>query len=98
MAFEQAFWALLGVMVWTRTTTTSSTTSKLKASHKAAPLVSVSEALTLLMVGILAHPNRCLLTHLGSIVFGGIDIMKYSGPLQKQPIIPRALAPDGYAR
>ncbi|KAE8447342.1 hypothetical protein EG329_010900 [Mollisiaceae sp. DMI_Dod_QoI] len=34
----------------------------------------------------------------GEIIFGGIDIMKYSGPLQKQPIIPRNLAPDGYAR
>ncbi|KUJ08970.1 acid protease [Mollisia scopiformis] len=34
----------------------------------------------------------------GAIIFGGIDIMKYSGPLQKQPIIPRNLAPDGYAR
>jgi hypothetical protein len=40
----------------------------------------------------------CLLMFLGAIIFGGIDIMKYSGPLQKQPIIPRNLAPDGYAR
>ena len=31
----------------------------------------------------------------GSIIFGGIDTMKYRGPLEKRPIIPASEAPDG---
>ncbi|KAF8861487.1 acid protease [Acephala macrosclerotiorum] len=34
----------------------------------------------------------------GAIIFGGIDVMKYSGSLQKMPIIPKTSAPDRYAR
>jgi len=34
----------------------------------------------------------------GSIIFGGIDTMKYIGALEKRPIIPYFLAPDGYPR
>jgi hypothetical protein len=34
----------------------------------------------------------------GSIIFGGIDTMKYTGPLEKCPIIPAAEAPDGLDR
>jgi hypothetical protein len=34
----------------------------------------------------------------GSIIFGGIDTMKYIGALEKRPIIPYNLAPDGYPR
>jgi len=38
------------------------------------------------------------LTFLGSIIFGGIDTMKYSGVLEKRPIIPYYQAPDFYPR
>jgi hypothetical protein len=31
----------------------------------------------------------------GSIIFGGIDTMKHSGPLKKRPIIPDYEAHDG---
>ncbi|CZT10608.1 uncharacterized protein RAG0_15026 [Rhynchosporium agropyri] len=34
----------------------------------------------------------------GAIIFGGIDTAKYSGSLEKLPIIPAALAPDFYPR
>ncbi|TVY43409.1 Candidapepsin, partial [Lachnellula occidentalis] len=34
----------------------------------------------------------------GSIIFGGIDTMKYIGALEKRPIIPWRLAPDRYSR
>ncbi|KAE9362827.1 acid protease, partial [Stipitochalara longipes BDJ] len=34
----------------------------------------------------------------GSIIFGGIDTMKYSGALEKRPIIPYYKAPDFYPR
>ncbi|OCL07673.1 acid protease, partial [Glonium stellatum] len=34
----------------------------------------------------------------GAIIFGGIDTMKYIGPLEKCPIIPAASAPDGFDR
>ncbi|KAH7383136.1 aspartic peptidase domain-containing protein [Cadophora sp. MPI-SDFR-AT-0126] len=34
----------------------------------------------------------------GAIIFGGIDTAKYSGSLEKCPIIPAAQAPDGYPR
>ncbi|PMD38664.1 acid protease, partial [Hyaloscypha variabilis F] len=34
----------------------------------------------------------------GSIIFGGIDTMKYSGVLEKRPIIPYYQAPDFYPR
>jgi hypothetical protein len=34
----------------------------------------------------------------GSVIFGGIDTMKYSGTLKKLPIIPYQLAPDHYPR
>jgi hypothetical protein len=35
---------------------------------------------------------------LGAIIFGGIDTMKYSGALEKRPIIPYYQAPDFYPR
>ncbi|KAH8657184.1 aspartic peptidase domain-containing protein [Tricladium varicosporioides] len=34
----------------------------------------------------------------GSIIFGGIDTMKYSGTLEKVAIIPPRLSPDGFPR
>ncbi|RDW71697.1 hypothetical protein BP5796_07731 [Coleophoma crateriformis] len=34
----------------------------------------------------------------GSLIFGGLDSKKYSGPLEKRPIIPYPSAPDGYPR
>ncbi|PNY25485.1 Secreted aspartic proteinase, partial [Tolypocladium capitatum] len=34
----------------------------------------------------------------GSVVFGGIDTKKFSGKLEKRPIIPATLSPDGYTR
>ncbi len=34
----------------------------------------------------------------GSIIFGGIDTMKYTGALEKRPIIPYYQAPDHYPR
>lgn len=34
----------------------------------------------------------------GSVIFGGIDVKKYSGNLVKRPIIPAAQSPDGYTR
>ncbi|KAH6694236.1 aspartic peptidase domain-containing protein [Leptodontidium sp. MPI-SDFR-AT-0119] len=34
----------------------------------------------------------------GAIIFGGIDTAKYSGSLEKCPIIPAAQAPDSYPR
>ncbi|KAH8747426.1 aspartic peptidase domain-containing protein [Hyaloscypha sp. PMI_1271] len=35
---------------------------------------------------------------IGSIIFGGIDTMKYTGALEKCPIIPAAEAPDNFHR
>ncbi len=34
----------------------------------------------------------------GAVIFGGIDVKKYSGNLVKRPIIPAAQSPDGYTR
>ncbi|KAM5342114.1 hypothetical protein ACJ41O_015145 [Fusarium nematophilum] len=34
----------------------------------------------------------------GSAIFGGIDTRKYSGRLEKRPIIPAESSPDGYTR
>lgn len=34
----------------------------------------------------------------GSVIYGGIDTKKFSGPLVKRPIIPAASSPDGYTR
>ncbi|KOS21279.1 putative aspartic-type endopeptidase opsB [Escovopsis weberi] len=34
----------------------------------------------------------------GSVIFGGIDTKKFSGPLEKRPIIPAKESPDGYTR
>ncbi|TWU72136.1 hypothetical protein ED733_002839 [Metarhizium rileyi] len=34
----------------------------------------------------------------GSVVFGGIDTKKFSGPLEKRPIIPATESPDKYTR
>lgn len=34
----------------------------------------------------------------GSVVFGGIDTKKFSGKLEKRPIIPAASSPDHYTR
>ncbi len=34
----------------------------------------------------------------GSIIFGGLDRGKYSGILEKTPIIPAQESPDGYPR
>ncbi|KAL7925573.1 aspartic peptidase domain-containing protein [Trichoderma austrokoningii] len=34
----------------------------------------------------------------GSVIYGGIDTKKFSGPLVKRPIIPAAASPDGYTR
>ncbi len=34
----------------------------------------------------------------GAIIFGGIDTMKYTGPLEKRPIIPANESPDGQDR
>ncbi|KAF7563920.1 hypothetical protein G7046_g183 [Stylonectria norvegica] len=41
---------------------------------------------------------RSLESERGSVVFGGIDTKKYSGPLEKLPIIPAAESPDGNTR
>jgi hypothetical protein len=41
---------------------------------------------------------RSLDSDRGSLVLGGIDTKKYSGPLEKRPIIPAAESPDGYTR
>lgn len=37
-------------------------------------------------------------TTTGSVVFGGIDTSKYTGNLEKLPIVPAADSPDGYTR
>lgn len=34
----------------------------------------------------------------GAVIFGGIDTRKYSGHLEKRPIIPAESAPDGQTR
>ncbi|KAM4056345.1 eukaryotic aspartyl protease [Hirsutella rhossiliensis] len=34
----------------------------------------------------------------GSVVFGGLDTKKFSGPLEKRPIVPAAQSPDGLTR
>ena len=34
----------------------------------------------------------------GSVVFGGLDTKKFSGRLEKRPIIPAASSPDGWTR
>lgn len=34
----------------------------------------------------------------GSVIFGGIDTSKYSGHLEKLPIVPASDSPDGYTR
>ena len=34
----------------------------------------------------------------GSVIYGGVDICRYSGPLTKLPIVPAAQSPDGYTR
>ncbi len=39
-----------------------------------------------------------LLTYLVAIIFGGIDTMKYSGLLEKRPIIPASRSPDDFDR
>ncbi|CAM1510670.1 Fc.00g010050.m01.CDS01 [Cosmosporella sp. VM-42] len=41
---------------------------------------------------------RSLDSERGSVVFGGIDTKKYTGPLEKRPIIDAANSPDGYTR
>lgn len=41
---------------------------------------------------------RTLQSARGSVVFGGIDTKKYSGSLEKLPIVPAASSPDGYTR
>ncbi|RFU73371.1 secreted aspartic ase [Trichoderma arundinaceum] len=41
---------------------------------------------------------RGLASDRGSVVYGGIDKKKFSGPLAKRPIIPAADSPDGYTR
>lgn len=39
-----------------------------------------------------------MLTLVGSVIFGGIDTRKFSGRLEKRPIIPGDDSPDGYTR
>ncbi|KAM0541348.1 hypothetical protein ACHAPJ_013268 [Fusarium lateritium] len=41
---------------------------------------------------------RTLDSSRGAVIFGGIDTAKYSGHLEKRPIIPAASSPDGYTR
>ncbi|POR36777.1 Secreted aspartic proteinase, partial [Tolypocladium paradoxum] len=41
---------------------------------------------------------RSLESNRGSVVFGGIDTQKFSGKLEKRPIIPAASSPDGHTR
>ncbi|RCI16996.1 putative aspartyl protease [Ophiocordyceps polyrhachis-furcata BCC 54312] len=41
---------------------------------------------------------RSLESHRGSVVFGGIDVQKFRGKLEKRPIIPAAQSPDGLTR
>lgn len=41
---------------------------------------------------------RSIRSNRGSVVFGGIDTKKFSGPLEKRPIIPAAESPDKLIR
>ncbi|KAH7318373.1 aspartic peptidase domain-containing protein [Stachybotrys elegans] len=41
---------------------------------------------------------RALSSDRGSVILGGIDTRKYSGHLEKRPIIPAESSPDGYTR
>lgn len=41
---------------------------------------------------------RSLESNRGSVVFGGLDTKKFSGPLEKRPIVPAAQSPDGLTR
>ncbi|KAL3957372.1 hypothetical protein ACCO45_007950 [Purpureocillium lilacinum] len=41
---------------------------------------------------------RSIESNRGSVVFGGIDTKKFSGHLEKRPIIPAAQSPDGQTR
>lgn len=34
----------------------------------------------------------------GSVIFGGIDTKKFTGPLHKLPIVPASQSPDKYTR
>lgn len=44
------------------------------------------------------HPLTKTFSVLGSVIFGGLDVKKYSGNLVKRPIIPAASSPDGMTR
>ncbi|RDA94208.1 putative aspartyl protease, partial [Ophiocordyceps camponoti-saundersi (nom. inval.)] len=41
---------------------------------------------------------RSLESHRGSVVFGGVDVKKFRGKLEKRAIIPSAQSPDGLTR
>ncbi|PHH83304.1 hypothetical protein CDD82_2274 [Ophiocordyceps australis] len=41
---------------------------------------------------------RSIESQRGSVIFGGLDTKKYSGQLEKRPIIPSTASPDGYTR
>jgi hypothetical protein len=42
--------------------------------------------------------DKLLINSVGSVIFGGVDTKKYSGKLEKCPIIPAEQSPDGYTR
>ncbi len=58
--------------------------------------IDVSEGIILQLSFVLKFMAEFWLA--GSIIFGGIDTMKYTGALEKRPIIPYYLAPDYYPR
>ncbi|PHH63393.1 hypothetical protein CDD81_5994 [Ophiocordyceps australis] len=41
---------------------------------------------------------RSIESQRGSVIFGGLDTKKFSGQLEKRPIIPSTASPDGYTR
>jgi hypothetical protein len=47
---------------------------------------------------VLSLDIRTLDSERGAVIFGGIDTKKYTGRLQKLPIIPAADSPDGLTR
>lgn len=81
------------------------TTSLINLQLKALPTVEHS-VLTLqvsMLLKVILHLSLVLefMTEFGfagSIIFGGIDTMKYTGALEKRPIIPYYQAPDYYPR
>ena len=88
-------------MYWIHPITTSLINLQLKALHTAEHLVLTLQVSMLLKV--ILHLSFVLefMTEFwlaGSIIFGGIDTMKYTGALEKRPIIPYYQAPDHYPR